>query len=323
MTNQAGYLNFIGVSPAMQSVYDRLKRMGASEARVLITGQTGTGKELAARALHDLGSRRDQPFIALNAAALPRELMESELFGHRRGAFTGAHRDHDGLIAEAKGGTLFLDEIGELDQGLQAKLLRFLETGKYRKVGDTMDATANVRIICATHRDLKACAAGGQFREDLYWRLNVINIHLPPLIARGDDILLLAKYFLEKIAALEKKSFAGFDDAAALMLRHHNYPGNVRELENIIHQAVILNDGPKITAEMLPLFAAHTGGADNVIPLKNAQPRPRPLWQVEAEAIEAALKWTKGNIPKAARLLEINPSTLYRKKTQGNQDSIK
>ena len=178
MVERVKFQGFIGTSPAIQEVYDRLSCIGPSNARVLITGQTGTGKELAARALHNLGPRSAAPFVAINAAALPPQLMESELFGHSRGAFTGAHRDYAGLIAQAQGGTLFLDEIAELDLSLQAKLLRFLESGKYRRVGGTGDETSDIRIICATHKNLKT----ENFREDLYWRLHVIGLNLQQLI---------------------------------------------------------------------------------------------------------------------------------------------
>ena len=343
MGRHKAFESFIGNSAAMQVVYERLERIGASQARVLITGETGTGKELAARALAQLGPRSNQPFVALNVAALPRDLMESEIFGHVRGAFTGAHRDHAGLIGQARGGTLFLDEIGELDPALQAKLLRFLETGLFRKVGGLTDEIADTRIISATHRNLKNAVLAGSFREDLYWRLRVVELDLPPLRARGEDVVILARHFLDRFSALENKSFTGFSNEALDFLRRHDFPGNVRELENTIHQAVVLSQEGIITAKALGAERRRPDAGSNVVTLNGASPSPdeggfrpreivspppfaacpRPLWQVEQEAIDRALAWTNGNIPAAARLLEVNPSTLYRRKAQINQAPIK
>lgn len=311
-------LEIIGDSTAFREVLDRATRMASSTARVLITGETGTGKENIAALLHHQSPRVNMPFVAVNCAALPAALLESELFGHVKGAFTAAHCTHEGLVAAASGGTLFLDEIAELELPLQAKLLRFLETGAFRKVGATETEQSNVRILSATHSNLKQLVAQNLFREDLYYRLSVLTLDMPPLRARKSDIPLLALHFIKRFAAAEGKQFVALEDEAAALLCRYPWPGNIREMQNALHQVVVLNAGSVVTADMLKdiLCSADTGTAPpcNVIQLTGGAAKPRALWQVEKEAIEATLHYCGGNIPRAAALLEISPSTLYRRR---------
>jgi len=300
---------FIGTSPALQAALARAAKMARGTARVLLTGETGTGKEKMARHIHDLSARAAGPFIALNCASLSPELLESELFGHVKGAFTSALRMHRGLVAEAAGGTLFLDEIGELAPPLQAKLLRFIETGEFRKVGGTDTERSDARIISATHRDLLQRSRNGAFRADLYFRLAVLVLYLAPLRERPEDIIPLAHHFIAEIAAQENRPRPALDDAAAKALQAAPWPGNIRELYNVLHQALVLNDGDTLTTDMLGL----EGAAQSSLQQLKAAARPQPLWRVEEAAIDAALAYCGGHIPKAAALLEINPSTLYRR----------
>jgi two-component system repressor protein LuxO len=316
---RSSFCGFIGAAPAMQAVYRIIENAAASKATVFITGESGTGKELAAEAVHRLSPRREGPFVAINCAAIPRELIESEVFGHVRGAFTGAVADRAGAAAQAHGGTLFLDEICELDLALQGKLLRFLQTGAYQRVGSTKLEQGDVRFVCATNRDPLAEVKAGRFREDLYYRLHVIPIELPPLRERGEDILLLAEHFLARFAEEEGKRFRalGADARAALMA--HPWPGNVRELENAIRTAVVLNDGETLTAAMLPqrVTMARAAPAPPLAPggtQRAAAVRIRPLAELEREAIEAAIAACGGNIAQAAAALGVSPSTIYRKR---------
>ncbi|MDJ0684335.1 MAG: sigma-54 dependent transcriptional regulator [Alphaproteobacteria bacterium] len=243
---------FIGESAAMHSVYRTIDSAAGSKATVFITGESGTGKELCAEAVHRQSHRRDGPFIALNCGAIPRELMESEIFGHRKGGFTGAHEDRDGAAQLAHGGTLFLDEICEMDLDLQTKLLRFIQTGAFQRVGDATPRKVDVRFVCATNRDALAEVAAGRFREDLYYRLHVIPIQLPPLRDRGTDILEIAKRFLADYAGEEGKAFHAFDPEAEAVMMSYPWPGNVRQLQNVVRNAVVLNDGAVVTRDMLP-----------------------------------------------------------------------
>ncbi|ADZ71873.1 sigma-54-dependent transcriptional regulator [Polymorphum gilvum] len=316
---------FVGMSPAMVSVYDQIRRMAPSGAPVFITGESGTGKELCAQAVHDLSDRRGGRFVTLNCAAIPRDLMESEIFGHVRGAFTGAVDTRAGAAEQADGGTLFLDEIGEMEIALQSKLLRFLQTGTFQRLGDSSDRTVDARIICATNRDPTAEVAAGRFREDLFYRLHVLPVHLPPLRERRDDIMPLARAFLARFAAQEGRSFKGFDADAQARLLAYSWPGNVRQLENTIRQIVVMNDGPAITLDMLPMLIRDGGGraraaADDTRDRHRMarQSRPfatiEPLWAQERRIIEDALDAFDGNIAMAAAALEISPSTIYRKR---------
>jgi two-component system repressor protein LuxO len=321
----ADFAGFIGRSPAMRAVYDQIERMAPSRAPVFITGESGTGKELCAEAIHRFAVRppiadRVRPFVAINCSAIPKDLIESEIFGHVRGAFTGASDNRAGAAELADGGTLFLDEVGEMDLGLQAKLLRFLQTGTFRRVGGSEAKTVDVRIVCATNRDPHDEVAAGRFRADLFYRLHVLPIHLPPLRERGDDILQLADIWLTRHAKEEGSAFRGFDEPAQARLMAHHWPGNVRELANVIRRIVVLDDGDLVTAAMLPRSVAGpvapprlTGGpVDSRLPVT---PSPvRPFWQQERDIIEAALATHGGNIARAAAALEISPSTIYRKR---------
>lgn len=315
---------FVGASLAMQEVYARIETAAASKATIFITGESGTGKEVCAEAIHRLSPRHAQPFVALNCAAIPRELMESEIFGHVKGAFTGAVSERTGAAGKADGGTLFMDELCEMDLELQSKLLRFLQTGAVQKVGSSQSVKVDVRIVCATNRDPLQEVAAGRFREDLYYRLHVIPVHLPPLRERGDDVLRIAEHFLHDFSLEEGKVFTGFTETARRALLAYAWPGNIRQLQNIIRQVVVMNPGPEIRVEMLPAHllavpAASAGGVQETSAMQPATPPVMPsavilpLAEVERQAILEAIAACEGNIPQAARLLEVSPSTLYRK----------
>jgi DNA-binding NtrC family response regulator len=309
---------------AMQAVYRIIESAAPSKATVFITGESGTGKEVCAEAIHQCSPRREQPFIALNCAAIPHDLMESEIFGHVKGSFTGAQGDRKGAASLADGGTLFLDEICEMDLDLQSKLLRFIQTGTLQRVGSGKLETVDVRFICATNRDPLLEVKAGRFREDLYYRLHVIPLYLPPLRERGEDILLLARSLLQNYAKEENKRFRDFDAAAARVLLDYPWPGNVRELQNVVRNIVVLNDKELVSPDILPpplngvralavaTTAAQQPAATATTPAVGGP--IRPLWLVEKEVIEQAIASCDGNIPKAAALLEISPSTIYRKK---------
>jgi DNA-binding NtrC family response regulator len=316
------YCGFIGASQAMQLVYQIIDNVAVSKATVFITGESGTGKEVCAEAIHRQSPRSDKPFVTLNCAAIPRDLLESELFGHVKGAFTGAYAARQGVAALAHGGTLFLDEIGEMDLGVQSKLLRFVQTGSFQKVGGNKTETVDVRLVCATNRDPLKEVAAGRFREDLYYRLHVIPVQLPPLRERGDDVLPIARRFLADFSREEGKEFVGFSADAEARLRAYAWPGNVRQLQNVVRNIVVLHQGLVVTPDMLPpplsvsagpsLAVAEPAGQKNGDKLDVAA--ILPLWAVEKEAIERAIAFCGGNIPKAAALLEVSPSTLYRKR---------
>ena len=244
--------DIIGRSPAMQSLFELLPVVADSDSTVLINGESGTGKEVCAEAIHKQGNRAGKPFIALNCAAIPHDLMESEIFGHVKGAFTGAASNRKGAALLADGGTLFLDELAEMDMDLQSKLLRFIQTGTFQKVGGTEYESVDVRFICATNRDPLQAVADGRLREDLYYRLHVVPIHLPPLRSRGDDILAIAMHFLLKYSQEEDKEFRGFSPEVEIILRNYNWPGNVRQLQNVIRNIVVLNNDTSVTLSHLP-----------------------------------------------------------------------
>ena len=314
------FAGFIGRSPAMQAVYAQIMRMAPSRAPVFITGESGTGKELCAEAIHAHSGPAGRPFVALNCSAIPRELMESEIFGHMRGAFTGATEDRPGAAELADGGTLFLDEIAEMDLALQAKLLRFVQTGTIRRVGDSELRRVNVRLVSATNRDPEAEVAAGRFRADLFYRLHVLPIRLAPLRERRPDILPLAEAFLARYAAEENRHFTGFDAGAAACLLAHDWAGNVRQLENAIRQVVVLHDGGAVTAAMLPAsirqpLALEEGPA----PGTGAMAAIAPFRDQERRIIEAALSAFGGSISRAAAALEISPSTIYRKRQEWSE----
>ena len=325
------YCGFVGASLAMQAVYRIIDGAAPSKATVFITGESGTGKEVCAEAIHARSPRGEAPFVALNCAAIPRELIESEIFGHVKGAFTGAVANHDGAASRADGGTLFLDEICEMDQDLQSKLLRFVQTGSFQKVGGSQTEKVDVRFVCATNRDPLAEVEAGRFREDLYYRLHVIPIALPPLRDREDDVVAIAEHFLDAIAAEENKAFNAFAADARAALKAYDWPGNIRQLQNIIRNVVVLNDGEEVTLAMLPPPLNGQGAqgrsgdgaatpfsvvGGRSVPGEGAAPDDlvRPLWQIEKDAIEQAIALCEGNIPKAALLLDISASTIYRKR---------
>jgi DNA-binding NtrC family response regulator len=295
--------DLIGRSPAMQTVFRMLGVAAEAEGTVLLLGESGTGKELVARAIHARSARRGRPFVAVNCAGIPEGLLESELFGHARGAFTGAVREKAGLFQAAEGGSLFLDEIGDAPPSLQVKLLRALETREVRPVGSTQAQRVDVRMIAATHADLPAAIRAGSFREDLYYRLNVIPIELPPLAGRRDDIPLLAQHFLEQASARQRRAARAIAPEALQCLLDHAWPGNVRELENAIERAVALAEGDTIRPEHLPPL------------VQGAVPPPAAgtLAGLIAHAMQRALAETGGNRRAAARLLGIPERTFYRK----------
>jgi DNA-binding NtrC family response regulator len=302
--------NIIGKSRVMQEVFGLIRRLSGSAASVLITGESGTGKELVARAIHYNSARKQHEFMAINCAAIPDTLLESELFGYKRGAFTDAHRDHDGLFMKAAGGTLFLDEIAELSPALQAKLLRVLQEREIRPLGGTKNERVDVRVVAATNRDLESRLRDGQFRDDLFYRLNVIHIILPPLRDRAEDILPLAEHFLAQSAERAGKALTGFSLAAVKSLLGYAWPGNVRELSNVVERAVALAEGDHIGASDLPAQVRERKGADLV---GGAVARGLTLADLEREYITRVLAAEGGNKTRAAQRLGLDRKTLYRK----------
>lgn len=321
--DRSDFCGIIGKSLVMQGVFKSIEAAAPSKASVFVTGETGTGKELIARAVHDLSPRRRAKYVAINCGAIPRDLIESEIFGHVKGAFTGATSDRAGAAELAEGGTLFLDELGEMPIELQPKLLRFLQLGEYQRVGDSTARKSNIRIVAATNRDALEAVRQGKLREDLYYRLHVIPVPLPPLRDRGADILLLAESFLARYSSEEGKSFEGFARDAEEWMISHNWPGNVRELENLIRQVVVLNSGGAIGRSMLPVAQIVTatasetkvGSAAEESYAPDVDNGVEPLWMTEKRAIERAIALCRGNIVAAAKQLQINPSTIYRKKS--------
>lgn len=311
---------FIGESAAMAHIYDKIRSVARSMATVFITGESGTGKELCAQAVHDLSNRASGPFVPINCGAIPTELMESEVFGHVKGSFTGAISDKPGAAASADGGTLFLDEICELDLNLQTKLLRFLQTSTIQPVGAARPRKVNVRIVCATNRDPLQAVRRGQFREDLYYRLHVVPIHMPPLRERGQDVNDIAATALKRYAKEEGRAFTALDDEVQALFASLAWPGNVRQLLNVMRHVVVLNNGETVTRAMLPAELLGDGAQSDPLPRTEAAPAlvldtlvGKPLAEVEKLVIEATIATHGGSIPKAARVLDVSPSTLYRK----------
>ncbi|OGQ04114.1 MAG: hypothetical protein A3F82_07215 [Deltaproteobacteria bacterium RIFCSPLOWO2_12_FULL_44_12] len=309
----------IGTSPSIQSMFQTIQNVAKTNSTVLILGESGTGKELVAKATHRLSPRSGRRFIDINCGAIPRELLENELFGHERGAYTGADRRYIGCCERADGGTIFLDEISEMDPSLQVKLLRFLQERQFMRVGGNESIKVDVRIIAATNRDLAQAVSQNKFREDLYYRLNVVAIQLPPLRERKEDIPLLAKHFLEKYSHKNEKIFLDFMPDAMEALVAYDWPGNIRELENAIERAVVLHNDTKIKRQYLPqILQQPSTTAPVTAPPMPATEKPEqgkvlPLTLVERYAIEAALKACTGNVAQAARCLKIGQATLYRK----------
>ena len=348
---------FVGTSQRMQSIYQMIRNIGRSTATVFITGESGTGKEVAAQAIHDLSTRRSGPFVPINCGAIPGDLLESEVFGHLKGSFTGAIADKPGAAAAADGGTLFLDEICEMDLGLQTKLLRFLQTSMIQPVGATEARKVDVRIVCATNRDPMAEVRAGRFREDLFYRLHVVPIAMPPLRDRGRDVIEIAESLIRRFSQEEAKPFRGLSPRARDLFLRYPWPGNVRQLQNVLRNAIVLNDGQLIEPEMLPgelsssmtETAPHTNGHANghhtnghhtnghhaVTRTLNGKAHPinghagpaqaepadamralvgTTLADMEREFIELTIAECGGSIPRAARILDVSPSTLYRKR---------
>lgn len=317
------FQGFIGNSLPMQKVYRTIEQVAKSKATVFIVGHSGTGKEVCAEAIHQAGPRARRPFVPVNCAAIPKDLLESELFGHLKGSFTGAISDRLGAAKEASGGTLFLDEMCELDLNLQSKLLRFLQTGQVQSVGSHKPETVDVRVICATNKNPLEEVKEGRFREDLYFRLNVVPIRLPDLKDRDRDILDIAQYFLTKFSGEEGKKFRSFDTRSQAFLQSHSWPGNVRELQNTVRNITVLHDGDQVTLDMFPELDA----IDQILPAKTDQSEGpvhtvldatsapfKKLSEIEREAIEERIRLCDGSIPLAAETLGVSPSTLYRKK---------
>lgn len=303
----AAQFGMIGRSPAMQQLLNEIAMVAPSDATVLIHGDSGTGKELVARALHASSARSDKPLVTLNCAALNESLLESELFGHEKGAFTGADKRREGRFVEADGGTLFLDEIGDISPLMQVRLLRAIQEREVQRVGSNQTIAVDVRLIAATHRDLAEEVSAGRFRQDLYYRLNVVTIEMPALCQRREDIPLLAEHFLQRFAARNRKAVKGFTPQAMDLLIHYDWPGNIRELENAIERSVVLLTGEYISERELPMAIAAT-------PIKTEfSGEIQPLVDVEKEVILAALEKTGGNKTEAARQLGITRKTLLAK----------
>lgn len=318
MASSVTYENVIAGHGEMQEVFRLVTKVKDSDIAVLIMGESGTGKELIARAIHVHGRRKTGPFIVVNCASIPHDLLESELFGHEKGSFTGASQRRLGRFESAHGGTIFLDEIGEMEQSLQAKLLRVIQTKQFERVGGNETITADVRIISATNRELKKEVDAGRFREDLYYRLATFPILLPPLRHRRSDILLLAEHFLRRYAAQEQKSVRRFSREALRMLYTYPWPGNVRELENAIQRAVVMAEGETLTEKELPVVVESF--SDPSVPADGdvmSGPSPTddlvvPLEKLEEIAVRNALRICKGNSALAAKRLGIGRATLYR-----------
>ncbi|MDT8804651.1 sigma-54-dependent transcriptional regulator [Vibrio vulnificus] len=350
------YHGFIGACLPMQAVYKTIDSVAPTTASVFINGESGTGKEVCAEAIHKQSLRKEQPFIAINCGAIPRDLMESEIFGHLKGAFTGATTDRKGAAMLANGGTLFLDELCEMELEMQKKLLRFLQTGTFTPLGGSKEVKVDVRIICATNRDPLKEVEEGRFREDLYYRVHVVPIEMPPLRERGNDIVELANHFLKTYAKEDGKKFNSISKEAQSILKKYNWPGNVRQLQNIIRNIVVLNDDNQLNVEHLPaqlttkpqtvkepaklstppqpaqaviheMHNGHEALNHHSLETETSKANPlahnafhhsdgsiRPMWQIEREAIQNAIAFCDGNVISAAVMLELSPSTVYRKK---------
>ncbi len=302
---QYSFERMVGRSLPMQQAVELARKVAPTDATVLLTGETGTGKEVFAQAIHQASGRAQKPFLAVNCSALGKEILESEMFGHKAGSFTGATRDKAGLFEEADGGTIFLDEIGEMDLGLQAKLLRVLETGRFLKVGETRETRVDVRIIAATNRNLTSACEKGTFRLDLFYRLSVFQIQLPPLRERSEDILPLADHFIRRFCERHAQAPYEMEEGFRQALVRHPWNGNIRELKNVIERAVILATDQRLAVGCLPMdfqAAAAGGGGDSL-----------RLAAMEKEHIRKVLAYTRGNKTKSAELLGIGLATLYRK----------
>jgi two-component system response regulator HydG len=302
----------IGTSAPMQKVYDLVARVADTEATVLVTGESGTGKELVAKAIHSRSRRKEGPFVAINCAAMPEPLLESELFGHVKGAFTDARQARSGLFLKASGGTLFLDEIGEMAMGMQAKLLRVLQERTVRPVGGDKEVPFDTRIVAATNRDLDTEVAERRFREDLFYRINVVRIQVPPLRSRGSDVLVLAQHFVERFAAVHRTNVKGLSSAAAERLMTYSWPGNVRELQNCIERAVALARYEMLGVDDLP-EKLRDYRPSRVIVESEDPAELLPMEEVERRYVLRVLQAVGGNKTLAAEVLGFDRRTLYRK----------
>jgi two-component system NtrC family response regulator len=312
ISDKYSFDNIIGKSKGLEQVIDLAKKVAKTDSTVLLTGETGTGKEVFAQAIHENSNRVGKSFVALNCSTFSKEILESELFGHKQGAFTGAIKDKKGFIEEANGGTLFLDEIGEMPLDLQAKLLRVLETSEYIQIGDTSPKKSNFRLIAATNRDLKAESDEHRFRSDLYFRLNIFEIKIPPLRERIKDIVPLANYFVKEFSLRGNKKTLTIDPDFMSKLETYHWPGNVRELRNVIERSVILASDDILIQDVLPYEIQHQIGHTNKTLSAFS------MQSVEKLHIQKVLNYTKGNKAEAARLLEIGIATLYRKLDEYN-----
>ncbi len=297
------YGELVGAGPSMREVYRRIEKVAPTDVTVLIQGETGTGKELVAREIHRRSARSGGPFVAVNCAAIPEGLLESELFGHVKGAFTGAVSSRPGRFQAASGGTLFLDEIGEMPPSLQVKLLRAIQERVVQRVGEARPEPVDIRVVAATNRNLEEDVKTGRFREDLYYRLNVVAIHLPPLRERGEDVTVLARWFLQRYAAEFESRARGFAAGAVVAIRKYRWPGNIRELENRVKKAAVLADGPFVTAEDLDL------GREELEP---AVPLAQAIDEFRRRYISDVLERNAGNRTKTAKELDVDPRTIFR-----------
>jgi transcriptional regulator with PAS, ATPase and Fis domain len=315
-----GFENILGRSPALQQVLELVRKAARSEANILILGESGTGKELIARAIHANSRRATQPFVPVDCASLPENLLESELFGHEKGAFTGAVAAKQGLMEAAQRGTLFLDELGEIPLGLQVKLLRALQERRIRRVGGTKEIEVDIRIVSATNRDLRALANAGKFREDLFYRVNVIDIALPPLRERSGDVELLATCFVRTYGERSQAKVRGFEPEALMALESYSWPGNVRELQNVIERACALAEGEMITLGELPqhlrtpatVLSKGTASTEPAVRLTLKEAKERWIGQLEAAYVTDLLKREGGNVSEAARKAGVDRKTLHR-----------
>ncbi|WP_445663993.1 sigma-54-dependent transcriptional regulator [Fodinibius sp. AD559] len=303
--------HIIGESSAMKKVYKMVERVSQAKSNVLVTGQSGTGKELVARAIHSNSDRSKKPFLAINCGAIPENLVESELFGHKKGSFTGANSDKDGVFVAAHGGTVFLDEVAEIPLNLQVNLLRVIQEREVKPVGSNQMVSFDTRIIAATNKDIEKEVEEGNFRDDLYYRLNVVEISLPPLEQRREDIPLLAHHFLQKYNKELKRNLKGINSDAMGAMMAYEWKGQVRELENVIERAVLLSDGDFLTIEDLPASFKKSSDSDDF--QMDSDKLDEAIQVFEKHHIQSVLKRTEGNKSEAARLLGIDPSTLYRK----------
>jgi DNA-binding NtrC family response regulator len=312
LRREAGRLEMVGSGPAMQRLFELVRRAAPSEGRVLVTGENGTGKELVARAIHENSRRREGPFVKLNCAAVPAELIESELFGHERGAFTGAIAARKGKFEQADGGTLFLDEVGDMPAAMQAKVLRVLQEGEFERVGGQQTLRCDVRVVAATNKDLSAEVAAGRFREDLYYRLNVVPVHAPPLRERKEDVPELATRFLAEACERNGRRAMRLARDAVLALQAHDFPGNVRELRNLVERLAILCDGPEISADdVARVFpGARKPRADR---FRAGASFHELVEEAEREVILGALDAHSDNVSDTARTLGLERSHLYKK----------